>query len=223
MMKKMNGVTVYDVISSEYGNGFLVNRKEFIKNVNGYTDDFGQKLDKVSIKDMKHNIHTDKLLLIVSDGMEQIMTAHPFNQNELIQLLTLTSDSWNYDYNFVDWLRSMYSAAPKQGFVDQKDQYVELMFEQNFYKEIDKMEILTGKKVFIVKAMLGVTKGIIGVFDNQEAAERYAEEKYRVWTDDNNFTWAENKTAQTVNIKNENQETQLKGHLMISQYNVRSK
>ncbi|PWT39134.1 hypothetical protein DKZ29_06720 [Limosilactobacillus reuteri] len=85
------------------------------------------------------------------------------------------------------------------------------------------MEILTGKKVFIVKAMLGVTKGIIGVFDNQEAAERYAEEKYRVWTDDNNFTWAENKTAQTVNIKNENQETQLKGHLMISQYNVRSK
>lgn len=135
MMKKMNGVTVYDVISSEYGNGFLVNRKEFIKHVNGYTDDFGNKLDRVSIKDMKHNIHTDKLLLIVSDGMEQIMTAHPFNQNELIQLLTLTSDSWNYDYNFVDWLRSMYQVAPKQGFADKKDQYVELMFEQNFCKE----------------------------------------------------------------------------------------
>lgn len=135
MMKKMNGVTVYDVISSEYGNGFLVNRKEFIKNVNGYTDDFGQKLDRVSIKDMKHNIHTEKLLLIVSDGMEQIMTAHPFNQNELIQLLTLTSDSWNYDCNFVDWLRSMYQVAPKQGFADKKDQYVELMFEQNFFKE----------------------------------------------------------------------------------------
>lgn len=143
MMKKMNGVTVYDVINSEYGNGFLVNRKEFIKNVNGYTDDFGQKLDRVSIKDMKHNIHTDKLLLIVSDGMEQIMTAHPFNQNELIQLLTLTSDSWNYDYNFVDWLRSMYSAAPKQGFADKKDQYVELMFEQ------DKISIL--ETIYLIK------------------------------------------------------------------------
>lgn len=128
MMKKMNGVTVYDMINSDYGTGYLVNRKEFIKHVNGYTDDFGQTLDKVSIKDMKRNIHTDKVLLIVSDGMEQIMTAHPFNQNELIQLLTLTSDSWDYDYNFVDWLRSIYSAAPKQGFVDKKDQYVELMF-----------------------------------------------------------------------------------------------
>lgn len=128
MMKKMNGVTVYDMINSEYGTGYLVNRKEFIKHVNGYTDDFGQTLDKVSIKDMKRNIHTDKVLLIVSDGMEQIMTAHPFNQNELIQLLTLTSDSWNYDYNFVDWLRSMYQVAPKQGFADKKDQYVELMF-----------------------------------------------------------------------------------------------
>lgn len=143
MMKKMNGVTVYDVISSEYGNGFLVNRKEFIKHVNGYTDDFGQKLDRVSIKDMKHNIHTDKLLLIVSDGMEQIMTAHPFNQNELIQLLTLTSDSWNYDYNFVDWLRSMYQVAPKQGFADKKDQYVELMFEQ------DKISIL--ETIYLIK------------------------------------------------------------------------
>ena len=129
MMKKMNGVTVYDVINSEYGTGYLVNRKEFIKHVNGYTDDFGQTLDKVSNKDMKHKIHTDKVLLIVSDGMEQIMTAHPFNQKELIELLTLSSDSWDYDYNFVDWLRNMYSVAPKQGFVDKKDQYVELMFE----------------------------------------------------------------------------------------------
>lgn len=128
MMKKMNGVTVYDMINSEYGTGYLVNRKEFIKHVNGYTDDFGQTLDKVSIKDMKRNIHTDKVLLIVSDGMEQIMTATPFNQKELIELLTLSSDSWGYDYNFVDWLRKLYSVAPKQGFVDKKDHYVELMF-----------------------------------------------------------------------------------------------
>lgn len=85
------------------------------------------------------------------------------------------------------------------------------------------MESLTGQKVYIVKAKLGETNGIVGVFDNQTAAERCAEEKYQAWTGDKGFVWSENKTAQTVNIKNENQKTELKGHLIISQHDVRSK
>lgn len=85
------------------------------------------------------------------------------------------------------------------------------------------MESLTGQKVYIVKAKLGETNGIVGVFDNQTSAERCAEEKYQSWAGDKSFAWSENKTAQTVNIKNENQETELKGYLIISQYDVRSK
>lgn len=39
------------------------------------------------------------------------------------------------------------------------------------------MEKLTGQKVWLVKSKLGETWGVIGVFDNPRAAEKYAEEK----------------------------------------------
>lgn len=38
------------------------------------------------------------------------------------------------------------------------------------------MEILTGQKVWLVKSKLGETQGVIGVFNNSFAAEKYAEE-----------------------------------------------
>ena len=85
------------------------------------------------------------------------------------------------------------------------------------------MEILAEQKVYIVKAKLGETNGIVGVFDNQLAAEKCAEEKYRVWTGNTKFNWGENKTAQSVNINSENENAELKGSLIIFQQSVRSK
>lgn len=83
------------------------------------------------------------------------------------------------------------------------------------------MEKLTGQKVWLVKSELGKTWGVIGVFDNVLAAEKYAEEKYRKWTDDKEFTWGRGKTAQEVNIKTSTQP--LNGNLIIAEYAIRSK
>ncbi|GET05381.1 hypothetical protein SY212_04110 [Ligilactobacillus agilis] len=83
------------------------------------------------------------------------------------------------------------------------------------------MENLTGQKVWLVKAKLGETWGVIGVFDNALAAEKFAEEKYREWTDDEKFTWGQGQTAQEVHIESSTQP--LDGKLIISEYPVRSK
>lgn len=83
------------------------------------------------------------------------------------------------------------------------------------------MENLTGQKVWLVKSELGKTWGVIGVFNNSFAAEKYAEEKYRKWTDDKEFTWGRGKTAQEIHIETSTQP--LDGKLIISEYPVRSK
>lgn len=83
------------------------------------------------------------------------------------------------------------------------------------------MEILTGQKVWLVKSKLGETQGVIGVFNNSFAAEKYAEEKYREWTGDEEFTWGRGKTAQEIHIETSTQP--LDGKLIISEYPVRSK
>ncbi|MCD5424408.1 hypothetical protein [Limosilactobacillus fermentum] len=85
------------------------------------------------------------------------------------------------------------------------------------------MEILTGQKVWLVKAELGKTRGIIGVFDNVLATEKFAEEEYREWTGDEEFTWGRGKTAQKIHIESATQPLALDGKLIISEYHVRSK
>lgn len=83
------------------------------------------------------------------------------------------------------------------------------------------MENLAGQKVWLVKAELGKTWSVIGVFDNALATEKFAEEKYREWTDDEEFTWGRGKTAQEIHIETSTQP--LDGKLIISEYLVRSK
>ncbi|KEK16141.1 hypothetical protein LR3_08785 [Limosilactobacillus reuteri] len=83
------------------------------------------------------------------------------------------------------------------------------------------MENLTGQKVWLVKSELGKTWGVIGVFDNVLATEKFAEEKYREWTGDEEFTWGRGKTAQEIHIETSTQP--LDGKLIISEYPVRSK
>lgn len=83
------------------------------------------------------------------------------------------------------------------------------------------MENLTEQKVWLAKAKLGKTWGVIGVFDNVLASEKFAEEKYREWTGDNEFTWNRGKTAQEIHIETSTQP--LDGQLIISEYPVRSK
>lgn len=83
------------------------------------------------------------------------------------------------------------------------------------------MEKLTGQKVWLIKSELGKTWGVIGAFDNPRAAEKYAEEKYREWTDNQEFTWGRGKTAQEVHIETSTQP--LDGKLIIAEYPVRSK
>lgn len=83
------------------------------------------------------------------------------------------------------------------------------------------MEKLTGQKVWLIRVKLGETWGVIGVFDNPRAAEKYAEEKYREWTGDQEFVWGRGKTAQEVHIGASSQP--LDGQMIINEYPVRSK
>lgn len=80
---------------------------------------------------------------------------------------------------------------------------------------------MTNQYVYLVKAKLGVTDGVIGVFNNRPAAERLAEFKYREWTHDEKFIWRPDKTAQTINAGSD--ELPLNGHIVIAEYQVREK
>lgn len=83
------------------------------------------------------------------------------------------------------------------------------------------MEKLTGQKVWLIRVKLGETWGVIGVFDNPCAAEKYAEEKYREWTNNQEFTWGRGKAAQEVHIGTSTQS--LDGQMVIGECPVRSK
>lgn len=84
-------------------------------------------------------------------------------------------------------------------------------------------EVLTGQKVYLVKATLGETKGILGVFDSAQSAEQFAQNKYHEWTRDEGFTWGEGQTAKQVVITTPGQDHPLKGGLVISELPVRAK